>query len=1058
MFQKIVEQKYLKSTTTQDELENAWQKYSATFLNAEKQKHIRESKEEQYQEGFIRDLFCEILGYTINPEPNYNIITEKKNDSDSRKTDGAIIIQNKVRAVIELKGSDTTDLSKVENQAFGYKAHNPSSHYVIISNFEKLRFYIEDASSFLEFPLFNLNREQFNLLYLCLSLKNITDDIPLKMKTETVSAEISITDKFYADYSTFKRNLFEDICQNNLEGESLPLATAGEPSFATPSSGDTPQRPAADKLILFKKTQKLLDRILFILFCEDRGLLPENSVNNLIIGRWQKLKEIDAYQPLYESFKNYFNRINTGWKSEDGKTEIFAYNGGLFKPDDILDNIKISDDVLFIYSKRIAEYDFVSEVSVNILGHIFEHSLSEIDEITNQITSGTIDISKRKKDGVFYTPAYITKYIVENTVGALCDKKKAELGIDDETFSAKRRTKTKIVELDKNLADYRAYLLSLKICDPACGSGAFLNAAYEFLLSEHHLIDELYAKLHGDLMNIFEVDNDILEHNLYGVDINEESVEIAKLSLWLHTAKKGRKLTSLNNNIKCGNSLIDDKSVAGEKAFKWEKEFPQVFNLKESNPSTCEAGVSSLQTTQLPQHAFDSTTSGGGFDVVIGNPPYVNIANIQNEADRKFYQANYKTVKNKSDLYSIFTEKAHYLLKQNGLLGFIFSNSWMGTDSFSLFREFLAKEVRVYKLGELPPGVFADATVTTVLCFYENAKPTDKDKIEVVKSENNDFVSKEFTLSYEQILKNPNSSFAFEKTIELNRVKTIPLGEIASFSLGIKTSDDTRFVFNQKKDDDFFLFLRGRNIKRYSHPENNEYLWYKPELICEKPGGRPRVFENFTVEKKLVIQDIATEITATIDMEKYLCNDTLNIIYSLKEGYDFKYILTLLNSKLINVWFKKLFPAGLHIKTNQLEVIPIPDVSDVSHEQIRVALSSLADKMLSLNADLQTQTTQFTRLVQNNLNIEKLSTAIQNFASLTFADFLKETAKLKNKDGAKAKIPLKDQSEWNETFDTYKEKCSSLQQQIATTDAEINAKVYKLYGLTDDEIKTVERK
>lgn len=1037
MLQKNIVKKYIKNHIDTEKIAELYQKYKNIFHNLEKIQHIKDSKEEQYQEGFLRDLFCDILGYTINPEPNYNLITEKKNESDSRKADGAIIIDGKVLAVIELKGCDTTDLSKVENQAFGYKAHNPTANLVIISNFAKLRLYIEDASDFLEFNIFAMPQEQFELLYLCLSLENVKSSTALKLKKESVSAENSITDKLYADYSAFKRALFADICELNLGGESLPLAPKAETAFsATPSSGDTPQRPVVDKLTLFKKTQKLLDRILFVLFCEDRGLLPENSVAK-IIDQWQKLKELDAYQPLYNRFKNYFDHINTGYKSEtDPSYVIFAYNGGLFKPDEILDNIKISDDVLFIHTKKLYEYDFESEVSVDILGHIFEHSLTEIEEIQEDIRNQDLEnstkeiedrnqelgnrVSKRKKDGVFYTPAYITKYIVENTIGKLCDQKKTELGINDETFAEKRRNKNQKAELDQKLKTYREWLLSLKICDPACGSGAFLNAALQFLKAEHALIDELTAKIYGDTLIFQEVENAILENNLYGVDINEESVEIAKLSLWLHTAQKGRKLSTLSNNIKCGNSLIDAPAIAGEKAFCWEKEFPEVFGE-------------------------------GGFDVVIGNPPYVNMVNILDEKQRKFYQSHYKTVKNKSDLYSIFTEKSSHLLKSNGQFGFIFSNSWMGTESFSSFRDFLAKDVKVTKLVQLPPGVFADATVTTVLCFYENITPTEDDFIEIETCVNQEFVSKGFKLSYKQVLQNPNTSFSFERTIELNKVKTVSLGEIASFSLGIKTSDDKRFIFSERKDDDCYLFLRGRNIKRWCKPENNEWLWYKPELICEKPGGRPRIFENFVVDKKIVIQDMATEINATLDYKKYLCNDKVNIIFETDERYSMEFILALLNSRLINVWFKKIYTSGLEIKVNQLRTIPIP-VSDVSHEQIRVALSSLADKMLSLNVDLQKSVQRFLKRVQENLNPAKISSTLENFYTLEFADFVKELAK------QKVKLSLKQQDEWEEYFAEYKTDCVALSEEIAATDNEINRLVYKLYDLTDEEIAIVEGK
>jgi hypothetical protein len=126
-------------------------------------------------------------------------------------------------------------------------------------------------------------------------------------------------------------------------------------------------------------------------------------------------------------------------------------------------------------------------------------------------------------------------------------------------------------------------------------------------------------------------------------------------------------------------------------------------------------------------------------------------ANIQNEQERKFYQNNYSTVKNKCDLYSIFTEKAKSLLKDNGLLGFIFPNSWMGTESFSKFREFLSKEVNVYQLVELPPGVFEDAIVTTVLCFYQNVLPQASNNVEVFYCIDKEFIKKDFVLSYEQI-------------------------------------------------------------------------------------------------------------------------------------------------------------------------------------------------------------------------------------------------------------------------------------------------------------------
>ena len=992
LLQKNIVKKYLNMLDEEQTLKS-WEQYQSYFLNEDIQTNIHKIKEEQFQEGFLRELFVKVLGYTINPSPNYNLTTELKNEVGTKKTDGAILIGEKVIGVIELKDHKTPDLASIELQAFGYKSKHKDTRLVIISNFEKLRLYIDNAVEYREWDIFHMTHDDFRELYLCLAWQQVERGVALQMKQESVSSEDQITKALYRDYSQFKRVLFADILKLNPAPEG--------------------KEEKEWQLLLFKKTQKLLDRLLFIFFAEDCGLLPPNSIVQ-IIDQWEKLKEMDEYRPFYDRMKKYFGYMNTGFQGK--KYEIFAYNGGLFKPDEVLDSIKISDNLLVEYTRKISEYDFESDVDVNILGHIFENSLSEIEEVTQQITSGAApQTSKRKQDGVFYTPQYITKYIVENTVGRLCDEKKKELNIiEEEYFSDQhRQLQTKKRLLDQ-LQQYRNWLLEITILDPACGSGAFLNAALQFLMAEHKHLDEMEAKLIGSTIEFQSVENSILENNLYGVDINEESVGIAQLALWLRTAKPHRKLNSLNQNIKCGNSLISDPAIAGDKAFDWQKEFPKVFEK-------------------------------GGFDVVIGNPPYVNMANIQNEQERKFYQNNYSTVKNKCDLYSIFTEKAKSLLKVDGLLGFIFPNSWMGTDSFSKFRDFLSKEVNVYQLVELPPGVFEDAIVTTVLCFYKNIKPELSNSIDIYACIDKEFIKKDFVLSYEQILKNPNSSFAFEKTISLERVPCKKLSEIASFSLGIKTSDDARFVFKEPIDDTCYKFIRGRNVSRWSHPYNNEWIWYQPAMICEKPGGRPRVLEYFLVNKKIVIQDIAIQITATIDSEKYLCNDTLNIIYSLDNGYSFEYVLCILNSKVVNVWFKKLFPAGLHIKTNQLEQIPVPTISEESQQPF----IALADTMLSLNQQLQDKRSRFLRRLSENLEDVKITTALQQFDLLDFKGLMAELKK------QKIHIPVKEQDEWEDFFNERVAECLELSAQIKATDEEIDNKVFDLYGLTEEERKII---
>ena len=369
------------------------------------------------------------------------------------------------------------------------------------------------------------------------------------------------------------------------------------------------QNTQYDPLLLFRKTQKLLDRFLFVLFAEDRELLPPNSISE-ILNQWQMLRDLDEDVPLYGRFKKYFGYLNTGYKGK--KHDIFAYNGGLFAPDEVLDTLNINDQLLFEQTAKLTRYDFTTDVDVNILGHIFERSLNQLEELTAGIEGRTVAYkdTKRKRDGVFYTPKYITQYIVRHTLGTLCNLKKAAFHITPDDFTPDQR-KAKKRELLTRLDGYRAWLLTVTVLDPACGSGAFLNEALDYLITEHRQLDEMNASLLGIPLVLSDVENSILENNIYGVDLNDESIEIAKLSLWLRTAKRGRKLSSLNRNIKVGNSLISDVTIDIEKAFVWEVEFANVTNK-------------------------------GGFDVIIGNPPYVPSRSLSNSQKEYFY-SNYNT-------------------------------------------------------------------------------------------------------------------------------------------------------------------------------------------------------------------------------------------------------------------------------------------------------------------------------------------------------------------------------------------------------------------------------
>ncbi|SDM99547.1 TaqI-like C-terminal specificity domain-containing protein [Daejeonella rubra] len=1013
LFQKSVLKKYLNELSVED-IEKSYSKFQSIFNNPAKQQNIINSKEEQYQEGFLRELFVQILGYTLNPDENFNLITEQKNETDSKKADGAILNGLQILSVIELKSTKTIDLASVESQAFGYKNNQQGCKYVITSNFRKLRFYIENAIDFEEFDLFNLSKDHFKLLWICLSSDYLLKDIPAQIKSISNNEEENVTKKLYADYANFRKALFQDISIKN---------------------------PQTERILIFKKTQKLLDRFLFLFFAEDRGLVSPNWTRK-ILQDWTDLKDrYDNYLPLYSRFRKNFEYLNTGYSGKDG--EVFAYNGGLFAPDELLDSLLIDDDLLYKGSLKLSNYDFETEVDVNILGHIFEHSLNEIDEIEASlivdVKSGINKVTKRKKDGVFYTPKYITKYIVENTIGTLCKEQKVVLGLVEDEFEyidakAKGALKTKREVLNQKINDYRKWLLELKIVDPACGSGAFLNQALEFLIAEHRKIDELKAELLGGSFVLSDVENSILENNLYGVDLNEEGIEIAKLSLWLRTARKGRKLSSLNRNIKCGNSLIEDVSVAGDKAFNWQAEFADVFNQ-------------------------------GGFDVVIGNPPYVDIKNLPAKTS-KYIFSKYVTSENRINLYSIFIEKGFNILANNGLLSFINPNSMLVNSSYRKLRELLIDSL--IQIVKLPDDVFLDAKVETIIFVCQRMSnknaikilsyPKDA-KINSIDFEGFSTVRKEEWLKEDSINFNLYLSDSISKVISQIEKNSSPLQGDCYFSLGItpydkykghSESDINNRVFHSssKLNESYKPLISGENIIRhFTLPHVKGYIKYGDWL------GRPRE-ERFFTEERIIVRQIISgnppRIYASYANQQYFfTHHGFGLIP--KSTLAVKYLLVIMNSKLINYYHtykfldieKRLFQKFL---IESCKKLPIKVINMDCQQSFIIK----ADNILSYHRDLNVVKWQFLQLIQAKVGDLSITKNLNDWPSLSSKEFIKGIEK------NKVRLSLSEQAEWLEYFEEQKYKALSIKSQIEKTDKEIDHMVYDLYELTEDEIQIVE--
>lgn len=1006
LFQPNVVAQYI-ATLNSEKVAQAYDVYKAYFLNPEIQKNIRQSNEVQFQEGFLRELFVNVLGYTINPSPNFNLRTEEDNETDSKKADGAILINDEVVGVIELKGCNTTDLKKVEAQAFGYKNQHAKATYVIISNFEKLRFYIDNSVNFEEFNLFNLSEQEFALLYLCLAYENIEKNLPKTVKAKSLSKEEEITNKLYKDYSEFKQVLFNDILALNHVDS------------------------AEQQILLFKKTQKLLDRLLFIFFAEDSGLLTPNTMRIHILDVWQKMREMGEEQPLYNRIKRYFTWLNEGFKNQ--AIEVFAYNGGLFKPDEVLDNLIISDELLYNYTLKLSEYNYASEVDVNILGHIFEHSLTEIEEVTNTLLGNEQPtVSKRKKDGVFYTPQYITKYIVENTVGKLCAEKKAEMEIDEEEyFSDKKRQKNTKKALFDKLNDYREWLLGITICDPACGSGAFLNAALQFLINEHKLVDEMQTKITGGGIVFPNIENVILENNLYGVDINEESVEIAKLALWLRTAQPYRKLSSLNNNIKCGNSLISDAEVAGDKAFDWEAEFPQVFEK-------------------------------GGFDVVIGNPPYVDSETMTKHLpeQREFITKTYSSAKGNWDLFIAFIEKSTIIAKQNAYISLIIPNKLIAAKYATEIRKLIAQKHLFEIVDYSNVCIFEEASVYPCIISVKNNSSSSKvsmicmhsiDTIAYINSVSNEMLTE--GLYWDKFFFSPKTVSIIDKIDKHPKMSSfLPningAATVAEAYLIKEKLVDNKDLANSKKLINTGTIDRYASLWGYSNTQYIKGKYSYPKISDADILGISSNRLRQSQSPKLIIAGMCLGYEAYYDSGQYIAGKSTTVIVGDSEKL--KFTQTIINSSLLSFWLKVSFNSltmsggYFNIGTNEVSMIPIPMCENIT------PYIEKSDVMQELNNKLLRLRSKFLRILQTNFETIKITGALQVFDEREFSDFISELKK------QKITLTLRQQDEWEEYFNDYKQQCNELSAQISATDREIDKMVYELYGLTDEEIAIVE--
>ncbi|MFW6101002.1 MAG: Eco57I restriction-modification methylase domain-containing protein [Bacteroidota bacterium] len=549
--------------------------------------------------------------------------------------------------------------------------------------------------------------------------------------TDQILHEKSLENEFYIEYQAFREEIYKELRQKNPQYEQQGLLKT-----------------------LVKFTQRILDRCLFILYCEDMGRelnFPPNILRDVLI-------EIGAskfYSPEAENawteVKRLFQSMREG--TPFGSERINRFNGGLFQEDPEMDALSLSNRIfcernqgqsterILQFPKTLlyfsAKYNFGVEslgrgrtLSLTAMGRIFEQSITELEamEAHAEGRESLTELTKRKRDGVYYTPEWVTHYIVEETVGARLKEIRQELGVNeleditDEQIRAHLRDgrKERVVrKYEKALNAYREKLDELKVVDPACGSGAFLIQAFKFLYQERQWIASELARLAGgekDYVDVHSLMSGVLSKNIYGVDINPESVEITRLALWLNTALPDRPLTYLDKNIRCGNSLIGndfykqpciDKDALNEyeldliNPFDWAEAFPEVFG-----------------------------SGDPGFDCVIGNPPYVKLQHFRRvqedvatyllEAERESDKPMYESTQTGNfDLYLPFIEKGVELLNNFGKMGYIAPNVWLLNEYGKGLRKKIKATRQLDRWVDFKSyQVFDEATTYTALQFF----------------------------------------------------------------------------------------------------------------------------------------------------------------------------------------------------------------------------------------------------------------------------------------------------------------------------------------------------
>jgi type I restriction-modification system DNA methylase subunit len=942
-------------------------------------------------------------------------------------------------------------------QAWDYALDLVGSKWVLISNLIELRLYAfgHGRSSYERFDIASLDDpDELKRLWLLTGADNLLTGRTAALLEQSQNADKEITNRLYADYKSLRDRLIDTLDSDH---------------------------PTLGRLAAIEHSQTILDRVLFMAFAEDNDLIPLNTIRKAL-GQKNDFVEFS----LWDVFKGLFRAIDKGkTRKRNGieETIIYAYNGGLFAPNPELDALNVPDDLCQEF-ERLAEYDFERDVSVAVMGHVFEQSITDIKAMQAAARGEELPVAtKRKREGVVYTPPFVTSFIAEQTIGRTLEERFLTLLPRYAKVKARHVPGEDITwrsgKAEREFWEaYREELRRLTVVDPACGSGAFLIAAFDFLSAEYRRVNDRLAEIgrrgsdatfKTGTLGLFDPDAEILAHNLYGVDVNSASVEITKLSLWIKTAKRGKALDSLEANIRVGNSLIEDTDYH-PRAFVWRDAFPHIFQE-------------------------------GGFDIVLGNPPYVRMELIK--PIKPYLETRFEVVADRADLYAYFFEQGARLLKLGtGRLGYISSATFFRSGSGQALRRYLSSKAAIevvidFGTLQLFEGVTTYPAILTLrrlgeqesisgdLQFLSLSAHLPNELATVFRAEAK--AMPRMRLS-ETVWSFEEAGPAILRTKLRSSART--LSDVYGPPLyGIKTGLNDAFVIdrvtrdrlvdaNSSAKDLLKPFLKGENVRRWRVQDDELFLINIPKGkidINRYPSVRDHLlpfhaaldsratkqswfelqqaqlaYQPKMLGPKVVWPHFQARASFCLDREGYFINNKAFFIPNLP-----LFELAFLNSRL--GWFilssLARIKRGGFIEAEAQYVGQLPSVSDFPNPELN-ELSDLATRAGQMARDRDALISSVRRRIPDlgpAGRSAKVSGKLNDWWALDFATFRNEVKK-----NFKQDVPLAERNAWEAYLKAEGDKIKRLSREIEHVEREIDCIVYKLFDLSPEEIVIVE--